>query len=165
MGLRTFFMRHLRTDVLPFAGAYTVDGLRAAALWFPPGKPPPSAPRALWSLLPMLPFLAGRHFTRSIRFVGEMERRHPKEPHWYLTTLGTDPPNQGTGLGSAVLQPVLDRCDRTGTRAYLESSKEQNVPLYRRHGFEVTDEVRLCGGPPIWLMWREPRPVDDVDAR
>jgi ribosomal protein S18 acetylase RimI-like enzyme len=163
-GLKTFFAGHLRTDVMPFAGAYTVDGLRSAALWIPPGKPPPTTIRALRSLVPMLAFLVGRHFTRAMRFVVEMERIHPKEPHWYLSTLGTDPPFQGTGLGSSVIKPVLERCDRTGVRAYLESSKEENVPLYRRHGFEVADEVRLAGSPPLWLMWREPRPVDP-DAR
>ncbi len=45
--------------------------------------------------------------------------------------------------------------------AYLESSKERNVPLYRRFGFEVIEEHRSkVGSPPIWRMWREPRPPE-----
>jgi ribosomal protein S18 acetylase RimI-like enzyme len=87
-----------------------------------------------------------------------IERRHPpKPPHWYLATLGTDPASQGHGLGTAVLTPVLEECDRDGVGAYLESSKERNIDYYARFGFRVTEELRLPRGPRVWLMWRDPR--------
>jgi ribosomal protein S18 acetylase RimI-like enzyme len=87
-----------------------------------------------------------------------MEKRHPPEPpHWYLSTLGTEPAAQGRGLGTAVLAPVLEECDRDGVGAYLESSKESNIAYYARFGFRVTEEVRLPRGPRVWLMWRDPR--------
>ena len=70
--------------------------------------------------------------------------------------LGTEPEQQGGGIGSALLDPVLRRCDSDGVAAYLESSKECNVDFYLRHGFTVTDCVDLPGGPPLWFMWREP---------
>ena len=71
--------------------------------------------------------------------------------------LGTDPIHQGKGIGSALLAPVLDRCDRDGIGAYLESSKQSNIAFYRRHRFEVTGEIVLpaaahrcgpCGATP-----------------
>lgn len=87
-----------------------------------------------------------------------LERHHPpRPPHWYLATLGTEPADQGRGLGTAALAPVLEECDRDGVAAYLESSKESNVDYYARFGFRVTEEVRLPRGPRVWPMWREPR--------
>jgi len=87
-----------------------------------------------------------------------VERRHPHQPpHWYLAVLGTDPPAQGQGLGSAVLAPVLAQCDADGVGAYLESSKERNIAFYARHGFRVTEELRLPRGPRVWAMWRDAR--------
>jgi GNAT superfamily N-acetyltransferase len=104
-----------------------------------------------------------------------IERKHPvAPPHWYLAVLGSDPSAQGQGLGSAVLRPVLERCDsdgvpaylesskeeepnmQEGTPAYLESSKESNISFYERFGFKVIDEVRLPRGPKVWPMWRDP---------
>ena len=87
-----------------------------------------------------------------------MEARHPHgPPHWYLFILGTEQAAQGQGLGSALLAQVLARVDADGTSAYLESSNERNIALYGRHGFEMTNEVAISGGPRIWPMWREPR--------
>ena len=78
--------------------------------------------------------------------------------YWYLGVLATDPPRQGTGLGSAVLAPVLAAADRTGTAAYLETTSEANVAFYARLGFAVDRAVELPdGGPRCWLLRREPR--------
>lgn len=134
------------------------DDVRGAAIWAPPGHWRGTVREALAVAIPSLRlFRSG--LPRAVRDLAAMERRHPVEPpHWYLAILGTDPAHQGTGVGSALIHAVTDRCDEQGLGTYLESSKERNVPFYARHGFEVRDEVRLMpDAPPIWLMWREPR--------
>ena len=55
------------------------------------------------------------------------------------------------------MAPVLERCDREGAPAYLETAKESNLGFYRKSGFEVNAEMPIKGGPMIWGMWREPR--------
>ncbi len=157
-GLRAFFRAQIAGDLLPFGGVYTTDDHAGGAVWAPPGKPTTTGLRAMAGLVPVLPFVLGAGLPRALRFLGHLESIHPKEPHWYLATLGTDPPRQGEGVGSALLAPVLARCDREGTRAYLESSKEGNLPFYRRHGFEVTGDFTVAGSPRVWTMWRDPRP-------
>ena len=93
-----------------------------------------------------------------LRVLHAVEGPHPKEPaHCYLRVIGCEPDRQGQGVGSRLMQPMLEQCDARGMPAYLESSNEKNVPLYRRHGFEVTGEVVTHLGPRAWLMWRKPR--------
>ena len=86
------------------------------------------------------------------------ESDHPTEPHYYLPFLGVEPENQGRGMGSALMHPVLSRCDADRTAAYLESSTPRNRALYERHGFEVMSEFKLGSrGPSLWRMWRGAR--------
>jgi GNAT superfamily N-acetyltransferase len=135
---------------------YTVEGGAAAAMWARPGEwrdPPLDVLRQLLALVPAL----GRRLPRSLGGLHEIEDRHPLRPHWYLAVLGTDPEHQGQGLGSALLQPVLADCDRLEIPAYLETGKESNVAFYSRHGFQVTERIDLPAGPPMWLMWRDPK--------
>ena len=42
---------------------------------------------------------------------------------------------QGLGSGSALLMPVLQRCDREGIPVYTEATSLRNRRLYERHGF------------------------------
>jgi predicted N-acetyltransferase YhbS len=92
-----------------------------------------------------------------------MDAKHPKgPPHWYLAVMGVAPEWQGRGLGSQLMHPGFDEIDGAGVPAYLEASTPRSRALYERHGFRVTGEMNLpAGGPPIWLMWREPRTRPD----
>lgn len=130
----------------------------AAALWAPPGEWRTTLRQDLSLARGMVtPRLLAR-LPLVLHGMTGIERRHPPQPpHWYLAMLGTDPAAQGRGLGSAVLAPVLERCDADGVGAYLESSKERNIAFYARHGFRVTRELRLPRGPRMWAMWRDPR--------
>jgi len=133
-------------------------GGAAAAVWFPPpGRWQLSRAQRLRLLPPLVRFL-GLRTASVLGGLERMEREHPRDrSHWYLFILGTEPAAQGRGLGSALLAQVLARVDANGMPAYLESSNERNIAWYRRHGFEITGEVAIPGGPRIWPMWREPR--------
>jgi ribosomal protein S18 acetylase RimI-like enzyme len=135
---------------------HVADDGSGAALWALPGRWRESTWQALRLFVALVPSLV-THLPAATRGVDRVEKRHPPEPHLYLAVLGTDPPAQGRGIGSALLRPGLALCDREGLPAYLESSKERNVAFYGRFGFRVTEEVRMPGGgPAVWLMWRDP---------
>lgn len=132
------------------------DG-HGAAIWASPGNWE-SKPLDVVKMTPIAVRLFGTGIARALRTLSFMEKHHPEAPHWYLSLLGTTPAAQGKGIGSALVVDVTRRCDSDGIPAYLESSKESNIAFYARHGFEVRDRVDLPGGPPVWPMWRDPRP-------
>lgn len=152
---RRFFAWQLRRLIGQDVTWTTVDGT-GAALWALPGRWRESATETLRLVAATGPGI-GRRTPRVLRGLGEVERRHPESRHLYLSVLGVDPDHQGTGVGSRLLAPGLELCDSDGIPAYLECSKEVNLGFYGRHGFRVTGQVALPGGPPVWLMWREPR--------
>jgi GNAT superfamily N-acetyltransferase len=133
------------------------DGHEGAAFWDPPGLWK-SGWREMLRAAPVMVPAVGPRIPRAIRAFDLIERAHPREHHWYLSVLGTDPPHRGRGVGTALVDPVLARCDREGLGAYLESSKPQNIPYYERFGFGVTGQIDLPSGPPVWPMWRDPQP-------
>ncbi len=129
----------------PDSGELLYDGDVAvgAAQWDPPGhEPPPS--ESMRSLPIFARALRGR-LPRGIALAVSTARRRPKEPHWYLATIGAV--SQGQGIGTTLLRHRLDEIEGP---AYLESSNIANNPLYERFGFKVTGEIHLpMGGPTL----------------
>lgn len=129
----------------------------ALAAWAPPGTLPRSGAQQARQVLEASRVLVrAKHRAKGIELLLEVDRRHPREPHWYLALLGTDPSARGRGLASALLAPVLARCDEEGHFAYLETQMEANVAWYARAGFTVCHEIRLEATPPVWCLRREP---------
>jgi len=154
--LELTFRVYLR-DCMRNGTVVTTADRQGAALWKPPGHWKLTNMALLRSAPELLRAFGTRVFA-SLEIERKVESQHPHEPHWYLSVLGTDPPAQGKGVGGALITEIADRCDRAGLPAYLESSKEANVPYYERFGFQVTGETRLgIDGPTIWFMWREAR--------
>ncbi len=142
---------------LPHGACDVTAGIEAAALWRPPNE---------WEI-PWWQYITNgaeflgifgpggaRHVTAVMDVI---EKRHPHEPHWYLQAIGADTAKQGKGFGGVAIRPGLAKADAAGMPAYLESSKETNIPIYQSFGFEVTGEIKLPAGPTLWPMWRKAR--------
>ncbi len=97
-------------------------------------------------------------FGRLLALRNAMDKFHPTDrAHDYLWFLGVTPSGQGHGIGSRLLKAGLDKLDSAGRPAFLETSTERNVALYRRHGFEIIADYKPApDGPQTYGMWREP---------
>lgn len=150
-----FFKLELRHIVFPAGRVFTTDGSPGASLELPPDA---------WKMPirqqvahgPTFMRVFGARLGHATALITLMERRHLREPHYYIPYVGVAPPNQGRGLGTAFMRPTLERCDREGLPAYLEATSERNAALYLRLGFQHLDEIRLGSSPPLWRMRRAP---------
>jgi GNAT superfamily N-acetyltransferase len=141
---------------LPHGACDVTSGCESAAIWRPPGK----WHIPVWQYVtngPQFLSLFGGDALRVMLIMDQIEKVHPREPHWYLQAIGTDPDKQGKGYGGIAMRHQLAVADNQGLPAYLESSKEKNIPIYTSFGFEVTGEIRVKNGPVLYPMWRKAR--------
>jgi ribosomal protein S18 acetylase RimI-like enzyme len=147
------FVRAFGGKAFAHGSAYYIDGYIGAALWLPPDVHPDEN-----ALIALLQRTVSDQIQKDVFAVFEqMGSYHPNEPHWYLPLMGVDPSQQSKGFGSALLQHILIQFDRNNKLAYLESSNPRNIPLYKRHGFELLGTIQTGTSPSISPMLRRPR--------
>ncbi len=156
--LRRYFAIELRHLGLARGRVWTNSNLTGAALSLPPG-----AWRSPLQTTLLEGSAFGVHVSRAARMGAAVEWRHMRqmhERHYYFRDVGVLPDMQGQGLGSALMRPTLERCDREGLPAYIEASSERNAALYERLGFQLIRELRVGGSPPLRLMLRPSTPSE-----
>ncbi|MDG4763494.1 GNAT family N-acetyltransferase [Solwaraspora sp. WMMD406] len=140
--------------VSPVAGHFS-----GVAIWHPRGRRTAADPDTVSEHQIRLITAAGPWQPRFASLGRLLAAHHPWQPHWHLAYLAVTPWRQGSGIGTALLHHHHRHLDGHGTPGYLEATTPRNRDLYLRHGYRAHGPIRLPDGPPIWPMWREPRPV------
>ena len=91
---------------------------------------------------------------RVTRWLGTWADHDPGAVHGHIGPVAVRKESQGRGLGTALLEAVVERLDHAGLAGYLETDRAQNVPFYERQGFAVVAEGDVLGVP-NWFMWRD----------
>lgn len=153
------FAAQLRHLALPGGLVWCAEQHQGAALWSAPGQWHLSFIQQLRFLPDFIHIAGWRRLWAVSRAIQAVQDAHPAEPHYYLQVLGVDPAHQGQGWSTVLLKEVLQRCDQEQMPAYLETAAEDNLSLYQRHGFVVTNILKDLPGnpPPLWCMWRQPQ--------
>jgi GNAT superfamily N-acetyltransferase len=147
------FIRALGGRAFAAESAFEIAGGAGAALWLPPGVEPDEA--ELIAVINRTVHPSRQNDLYAV--IDQMGRRHPTFPHWYLSFVGVEPMQQNRGLGAALLQPTLRRCDHERLPAYLEATNPRNIPFYESLGFKVVGAIQAGASPTISPMLRDPR--------
>lgn len=137
---------------------YTTSDVSGAALWIKPGHWRRGLLTQIRLLSTMINAVGPLRIGSHLLSARDTQAYHPPVPHYYLLALGTEPDRQQQGIGTALMQPILARCDAEGIPAYLETPTPEHVLFYRGRGFKVLDTLQLThDGPRVWFMWRQPK--------
>lgn len=79
---------------------------------------------------------------------------HPEGPIYYLWFIGVDPSQQGRGIGSGLLNAIIQEGRSQKKTICLETSTLKNIPWYEKHGFETYHEMDF--GYKLYCMKKEP---------
>jgi predicted N-acetyltransferase YhbS len=148
---------HVELIALPYREVWMSDDGAGVAIWRSDRTEPVDA--AASSRLAEV----GRSvFGPRLALIEEVDARvleqRPEAPHRFLGTMGVRPDRQRQGIGTAVLRPVLEELDRSGTPGCLETSAAGNLEFYGRLGFAVIAHLDdlPAGAPETWVLWRQP---------
>lgn len=78
-----------------------------------------------------------------------LKEDNDQSPYWFLEFLAVDPDEQGVGLGSTLLQTLLEKNKRI---ALVPLNNDKLINWYKRHGFTVISKKEDKWGDPELLM-------------
>lgn len=156
-----FYQAAIRMGLL-YGEVYTTPTLGGVAVWISPGNTDLTFGQVLKSGFLTAVCTIGLNplgrFIRTTNYIETIKKQTlSTRVHWNLVLFGIDPAQQGHGLGSHLISPILAKAEAENIPCYLESANERNLSFYRRHGFEIAVHGQIPnGGPPMWFMVREP---------
>ena len=139
----------------------TADSCAGASVWLGPAQwevtPERAEAAGIDKLADAIGEVAATRFLSVLAAIDPFHQRDMPGPHYYLMILGVAPEHHGTGLGRALMQPVLDRADATGLPCYLETAQPANVSFYEHLGFQTLVETTdRDSGLRLWTFRRDP---------
>jgi len=141
---------------------YKTSQLQGVSVW----QPPYEAGVSVWAMLRLglglAPFKFGFYATYKTLLILQMsEKLHQDamkgKKHWSLYTIGVSPEYQCKGIGTSLIEPVLNFADIDNLPCYLDTASERSLNFFKRYGWNLHDDVV---NPPVgcrfWTMVREP---------
>lgn len=81
------------------------------------------------------------NINKAISRESAIQKIHPSIPLYYLWFIGVEPSQQGQGIGSKLLNEIIQKGLSENRTICLETSTLKNIPWYEKHGFKTYREL------------------------
>jgi len=141
------------------------DKFEGIAVWIPSDKAHVSTWRGMLTgglrLYAKVGFSMVSKFDEVNHYTTSLRDSVIEPPYIQLSPIGVTPDEQGKGLGTKLILPMMKKLDDDNLKCFLETQEERNVAYYQRFGFEIAKETIIPGlNLQNWVMIREPKNKD-----
>jgi len=126
-----------------FGDVFLSDDKRSCALITYPDKKTTTFKSILLDVKLILFAVGLKNIKKTLARETLINKIQPKELKYYLWFIGVDPEYQNEGIGSILLDEIIEDSELKKRPIYLETSTLKNLPWYKKFGFQVYHELDL----------------------
>lgn len=128
------------------------DGAACALILFPDQKR--TTFKSIWLDIKLILTCVGiGNINKALARESKIKKLQPDESMYYLWFIGVDPDHQNTGVGTKLLNEVIEDSEKEKRPIYLETSTLGNLPWYEKFGFKIYNQLDL--GYKLFFLKRE----------
>ncbi|RTL60088.1 MAG: N-acetyltransferase [Sphingobacteriales bacterium] len=136
-----------------FGTVFLTDDKMGCALILLPDKKKTTLTSILMDIKLAISAIGLLNIKRAMTRESAIKKIHPNGLLYYLWFIGVDPEQQGKGIGSELLNKIIEEGISQKRTICLETSTLKNIPWYEKHGFKIYKEMEF--GYTLFCMKRE----------
>ncbi|MBN8833698.1 MAG: GNAT family N-acetyltransferase [Niastella sp. SCN 39-18] len=126
-----------------FGDVFLSDDKKACALITYPDKKKTTLKSILLDVKLILSAVGLKNIKKTLAREAMINKIQPNELKYYLWFIGVDPEYQNEGIGSILLDEIIEDSEHKKRPIYLETSTLKNLPWYKKFGFQIYHELDL----------------------
>lgn len=126
-----------------FGDVFLSDDKKGCALITYPDKKKTTLKSILLDIKLILSAVGLKNIKKTLAREAKINEIQPKEPKYYLWFIGVDPEHQNEGIGSILLDDIIEDSEHKQRPIYLETSAVKNLPWYKKFDFQIYHELDL----------------------
>lgn len=126
-----------------FGDVFLSEDKKACALVTYPDKKKTILKSILLDIKLILSSVGLKNIKKTLARESLINKVQPKVLKYYLWFIGVDPEYQNEGIGSVLLNEIIDDSEHKKRPIYLETSTLKNLPWYKKFGFQIYHELDL----------------------